>query len=117
MFTVKHILSAEDSRSAGSGPMPNIENLYQGERITFHPVEGNLGALEIRTGDTVIACLWGGMAYVMNEHGKTVSRFDLPDMPRKFGRVDLAPEGFRTEFAPNGHAIAFVADTDEKVDA
>lgn len=111
MFTIKHILPPQGD---GSHPIPNIENLYQGERITFHPCEGNLGALEIRTGETVIACLWGGYAYVMNEAGKTVSRFDLPPSP--FGPLDMAPEGFSTRYAPNGWPIAFVR-PEERVDA
>ncbi|MES0207914.1 hypothetical protein NKJ93_02290 [Mesorhizobium sp. M0028] len=72
MFTVKHI---------DHSVIPPIEHLYQGERITHHPVAGNLGALEIRVGDTFIAGLWGGTVYVMNEAGRTVSRFDLPPEP------------------------------------
>ncbi|RUV65215.1 MAG: hypothetical protein E5X35_11550 [Mesorhizobium sp.] len=71
MFTVKHV------QNAGVGQP--IENLYEGDRITVHPDQGNLGALEIRMGeDTVVAALWGGVAYVMNSHGKTVAVHHLP---------------------------------------
>lgn len=72
MFTVKHI---------DHSVTPPVENLYHGERVTFHPDAGNQGALEIRNGDTFVAGLWGGMAYVMNDAGKTVARYDLPADP------------------------------------
>lgn len=75
MFTVKHIQEAFNSSS------PRVENLYMGERITFQPADDNIGALEIRTGDTFIVGLWGGTAYVMNAEGKTVARYDLPHHP------------------------------------
>lgn len=82
MFTVKHI---------DHSVTPPVENLYHGERVTFHPDAGNQGALEIRNGDAFIAGLWGGMAYVMNDHGKTVARYDLPPAPA-LGRSEHAPE-------------------------
>ena len=78
MFTVRHIENG-------------VDNLYQAERVTFFdPRNGSteapdnptlLGALELRNGDTFITGLWGGMAYVMNEHGSTVARYDLPQHP------------------------------------
>ncbi|UVC14720.1 hypothetical protein [Mesorhizobium onobrychidis] len=81
MFTVKHV------QNAGVGQP--IENLYEGDRITVHPAIGNLGSLEIRMGeDTVVAALWGGIAYVMNSHGKTVAVHHLPHR----GKVSLQRE-------------------------
>jgi hypothetical protein len=74
MFIVRHLVKSVRTEE------PDIENLYMAERITYHPVASNLGALELRTGENLVAALWGGRAYVMNERGDTVASYHkLPD--------------------------------------
>jgi hypothetical protein len=80
MFTIRHVDGT-------------VDNLYQADRVTFfdHPTNTTniipephsvIGALELRNfPDTFIAGLWGGMAYVMNDQGATVARYDLPFEP------------------------------------
>jgi hypothetical protein len=85
MFTIRHVDGT-------------VDNIYSADRVTFcdpsrHTTPGTatgdrkapalLGALELRNfPDTFVAGLWGGMAYVMNETGATVARYDLPPDPR-----------------------------------
>lgn len=74
MFTVKHIFQADETG-------PHVENLYQASDVQFTPdipPDQSLGALQLRSGDVFVAGLWGGVAYVMNEAGKTVARYELP---------------------------------------
>lgn len=83
MFTIRHVDG-------------DVDNLYSADRVTFFdpsltPVSGArytpenpgvIGALELRNADNIfIAGLWGGMAYVMNDTGATVARYDLPPAP------------------------------------
>jgi hypothetical protein len=88
MFTIRHVDGT-------------VDNLYQADRVTFFdPTNtagivpqnpGVIGALELRNyPDTFIAGLWGGMAYVMNEKGATVARYDLPPNPGTY--ADETPE-------------------------
>ncbi len=85
MFTIRHIDNT-------------VDNLYAADRVTFfdpRDVAGNtptnpgvLGALELRDNDGVfITGLWGGMAYVMNDRGSTVARYDLPSAPDGYGNT------------------------------
>ena len=75
MLTVKHIFHRDETG-------PHVENLYECGNVHFcGDTPSHIGALELRTGDTenaVVAGLWGGVAYVMNEAGKTIARYDLP---------------------------------------
>jgi hypothetical protein len=92
MFTVKHVFAADST-----GPL--VENLYVGERVTFHPGDRNLGALEIRSKDALVAALWGGKAFVMNENGKTVAVYDLPRFADHSGDDEDPDQPYFAEFS------------------
>lgn len=77
MFTVKHITHHKPINGDGY----SVEKLYEAGEVVFGPQEHDMGYLQLRNGDTFIAGLFGGMAYVMNDHGKTVARYDLPERP------------------------------------
>jgi hypothetical protein len=81
VFTIKHILfvTPRDDEGVASGPSYKIENLYEASNVVFCDSPDDMGALQLRDGDTFIAGLFGGVAYVMNDHGKTVARYDLPE--------------------------------------
>ena len=82
MFTIKHILFAEPGQTASAAqPSPpyRIEKLYEAAEVTFCAEEHDMGYLQLRDGETFIAGLFGGMAYVMNDHGKTIARYDIPE--------------------------------------
>lgn len=76
MFTIKHITLHKSS--AINVPSYNVEKLYEAAEVVFCTEEHEMGYLQLRSGETFIAGLSGGMAYVMNDHGKTVARYDLP---------------------------------------
>lgn len=82
MFTVKHITWHAPSQINAAPDQPSeayqVEKLYEAGEITFCPEEHDMGYLQLRNGDTFIAGLFGGIAYVMNDHGKTISRYDIP---------------------------------------
>lgn len=71
MFTIKHIT------------LSDTETLYQAAKPVYEPKEsscGNVGRGQanitfVEGNETVL--LTGGTAFVMNEQGKTVARYDL----------------------------------------
>lgn len=74
MFTVRHIPT----------PGKGGDRLHEAEHVEFNQeeVEGVMrGGLELRIGGVPAAILFGGTAYVMNEAGKTVANYTLPDEP------------------------------------
>jgi hypothetical protein len=80
-FTVTHV---------HSGGL--VTDLYQCDKVSFISRAGVLnpcmGALELRDHDDVfVAGLWDGTAYVSNDGGKTVARYDLPPSPTSSPRV------------------------------
>lgn len=85
MFTIKHIIHVPRLSPPGQPSYPPypIEKLYEASDVVFCPEEHDMGYLQLRDGDTFIAGLFGGMAYVMNDHGKTVARYDLPNNSRE----------------------------------
>lgn len=85
MFTIKHVIHVTPLTRVGqpTNAPYSIEKLYEASDVVFCPVEHEMGYLQLRDRDTFIAGLFGGMAYVMNDHGKTVARYDLPDNSRE----------------------------------
>lgn len=83
MFTIKHVIHVTPIAAVGRpiNPPYVIEKLYEASDVVFCPEEHDMGYLQLRDRDTFIAGLFGGMAYVMNDHGKTVARYDLPEAP------------------------------------
>lgn len=81
MFTIKHVIHITPASPPGHPNHPTypIEKLYEASDVVFCPEEHDMGYLQLRDRDTFIAGLFGGVAYVMNDHGKTVARYDLPD--------------------------------------
>jgi hypothetical protein len=89
MFTIKHVIHVTRLMPPGQpADIYPIEKLYEASDVVFCPEEHEMGYLQLRDRDTFIAGLFGGMAYVMNDHGKTVARYDLPDNSRE--QADLA---------------------------
>jgi hypothetical protein len=81
MLTVNHVTHQAPENVAGHGvEYTRVENIYECERVTRCD-KGVFGALELRTGDSLVVGLWGGAAYVMNNEGATVARYELPEQP------------------------------------
>jgi hypothetical protein len=92
MFTIKHVIHVTRLSPPGHpahAPHP-IEKLYEASDVVFCPVAHEMGYLQLRDRDTFIAGLFGGMAYVMNDHGKTVARYDLPEDGREAANPAIA---------------------------
>lgn len=72
-YSVKHVTGKGENR---------VEALYTGKQVRFTPGDDyDFAPLEIRSDGVLIAGLWGGTAYVMNETGKTIDVYKLRSQP------------------------------------
>lgn len=93
-YTVRHTKTRDGE---------TVDTYHQAERVIFHQTEVEQGkfrgGLELFIGDGMVALLSGGKAYVMNEAGKTVGSYTLPDAPMPNQMADPGAP-FRRHAAP-----------------